>query len=52
MLSQGREYITTAWWLVVYPGLAILLTTLSVNLLATWPRAITDPVQRWRWPDT
>jgi peptide/nickel transport system permease protein len=52
MLSQGREYITTAWWLVVFPGLAILLTTLSVNLLATWLRAITDPVQRWRWLDT
>jgi len=52
MLSQGREYITTAWWLVGFPGLAILLTTLSVNLLATWLRAIGDPVQRWRWLDT
>jgi peptide/nickel transport system permease protein len=49
MLSQGREYITSAWWLVAFPGLAILLTTLSVNLLATWARAVTDPVQRWRW---
>ena len=38
MLSQGREYLTTAWWLVAMPGLAILLTTLSVNLIATWLR--------------
>ena len=52
MLSQGREYITTAWWLVALPGLAIVLTTLSVNLLAIWLRGITDPVQRWRWLDT
>lgn len=49
MLAQGRQYITTAWWLVTFPGLTILLTTLSFNLLATWVRAITDPVQRWRW---
>jgi peptide/nickel transport system permease protein len=49
MLSQGRQYITNAWWLVAFPGLAILLATLSANLLASWMRAITDPVQRWRW---
>jgi peptide/nickel transport system permease protein len=39
MLSQGREYLTTAWWLVAMPGFAILATTLSVNLIATWLRA-------------
>jgi peptide/nickel transport system permease protein len=39
MLAQGREYLTTAWWLVTFPGLAILLTTLSINLAATWLRA-------------
>ena len=49
ILSQGRAYIATAWWLIMLPGLAILLSTLSANLLATWIRAITDPVQRWRW---
>jgi len=49
ILSQGRAYIESAWWLVMLPGLAILLSTLSTNLLATWIRAITDPVQRWRW---
>jgi peptide/nickel transport system permease protein len=41
MLSQGREYLTTAWWLVAMPGFAILLTTLSVNLIATWLRTST-----------
>jgi peptide/nickel transport system permease protein len=49
MLAQGRAYISSAWWLVMFPGLAILLSTLSVNLLASWTRAITDPIQRWRW---
>jgi peptide/nickel transport system permease protein len=49
ILSQGRAYIASAWWLVLLPGAAILLSTLSANLLATWIRAITDPVQRWRW---
>jgi peptide/nickel transport system permease protein len=39
MLAQGREYLTSAWWLVTFPGLAILLTTLSINLIATWMRA-------------
>jgi peptide/nickel transport system permease protein len=49
MLAQGREYVTTAWWLVTFPGLAILLTALSLNLLATWARTVTDPAQRWRF---
>lgn len=49
MLSQGRTYMTTAWWLVVAPGVAILLTTLAANLLATSLRSISDPTQRWRW---
>ena len=48
MLSQGRQYITTAWWLVTFPGLAILFTALSLNLVATWARSATDPAQRWR----
>ena len=41
MLADGREYLTTAPWLVTVPGLAILLTTLSVNIIATWFRART-----------
>jgi peptide/nickel transport system permease protein len=49
MLAQGRESITTAWWLVTFPGLAIMLTALSFNVLATWVRLVTDPVNSWRW---
>jgi peptide/nickel transport system permease protein len=41
MLSQGREYLVSAWWLVAMPGFAILLTTLSINLIATWLRTST-----------
>jgi peptide/nickel transport system permease protein len=49
MLAQGRGYVTSAWWLVTFPGVLILLTCLSLNLLATWVRAVTDPVTRWRF---
>lgn len=49
MIARGREYLSSAWWLVTMPGLAIFLTTLSLNLVAAWVRAVTDPVQRWRW---
>lgn len=48
MVSQGRPYLTTAWWLSFWPGLAIILTTLSLNLLSSWMRTALDPVQRWR----
>jgi peptide/nickel transport system permease protein len=43
LVSKGRETITTAWWLVLIPGLAIFLTTLSVNLVAVGLRAVFDP---------
>ncbi len=49
MIAGGRQYIATAWWIVAFPGLAIFLTTLSLNLLAASLRAISDPVQRERW---
>lgn len=48
MVSQGRSYLTNAWWLSFWPGLAIILTTLSLNLLSNWMRTALDPVQRWR----
>lgn len=48
MLAQGRKYVTNAWWLVTFPGLAILLTALSFNLLATWLRSVTDPSRQGR----
>jgi ABC-type dipeptide/oligopeptide/nickel transport system permease subunit len=45
MINEGHAYITMAWWLVTWPGIAIALTVLAVNLLATWLRAVTDPMQ-------
>lgn len=43
MLSEGRAFLSTAWWLSVFPGLAIMLTVLSVNLLGDWLRDYFDP---------
>ncbi|MFC0200384.1 ABC transporter permease [Paracoccus rhizosphaerae] len=48
MVSQGRPYLTSAWWLSFWPGLAIILTTLSLNLLSNWLRVALDPQQNWR----
>ncbi|NNE89907.1 MAG: ABC transporter permease [Silicimonas sp.] len=48
MVAQGRPYLTTAWWLSFWPGLVIILTTLSLNLLSNWLRVVLDPEQRWR----
>lgn len=48
MVAQGRNYLTSAWWLAFFPGLMIMLTTLSLNLVSNWVRVAADPVQRWR----
>lgn len=48
MVSQGRTYLQTAWWLSFFPGLAIVVTTVSATILAAWARIATDPGQRWR----
>ena len=43
MLAEGRLYITDAWWLVTLPGLAIMVTILSINLLGDGLRDALDP---------
>lgn len=43
MLADGRGYITSAWWLATFPGMAIMLTVLSVNLLGDCLRDMLDP---------
>lgn len=48
MVSQGRDEMQTAWWLAAFPGLAIVITTVSATLLASWVRLASDPDQRWR----
>ena len=43
MVAQGKQYLANAWWLAFWPGLAIILTTLSLNLLSSWLRIALDP---------
>jgi peptide/nickel transport system permease protein len=46
MLAEGRGYLDTAWWLSVFPGLAITLTVMGVNFLGDALRDVLDPRQR------
>lgn len=43
MLGEGRRYLLNAWWIAVFPGLAIFLTTLSMSLFGDWLRDRLDP---------
>jgi peptide/nickel transport system permease protein len=43
MLSDGRAYVDDAWWLAIFPGLAITVTVLAVNTLGDALRDILDP---------
>jgi peptide/nickel transport system permease protein len=47
MIASGRTYIETAWWLVVFPGVAVVLTVLSFNLFGDWLRDTLDPTLRF-----
>lgn len=46
MLADGRVYLSSAWWTVTFPGLAIVVTVLSVNLFGDWLRDHFDPKTR------
>jgi peptide/nickel transport system permease protein len=46
MLNEGRLYLQTAWWVVAFPGAAIMLTVLGLNLLAEGLRRVYDPKAR------
>ena len=48
MVADGREYLATAWWLAVFPGLAISYTVLGVIFLGDWLRDALDPKLRGR----
>ncbi len=43
LLSDGRVYLSTAWWIATFPGVAILLTALAINILGDWLRDTLDP---------
>ena len=46
MIAEGREFVTSAWWVSMFPGLAILLVVLAFNLLGDWLRDTFDPKLR------
>lgn len=46
MISKGREYISTAWWIPFFPGLAVALVCLSFNMVGDWLREVLDPKSR------
>ena len=43
MLADGRAYVGSAWWLATFPGVAILITVLSINMIGDWLRDVLDP---------
>ncbi|MGG1662142.1 ABC transporter permease [Brevibacillus sp. NRS-1366] len=43
MLNEGKDYIFSSWWLITFPGIAIVITALGVNLFGDWLRDILDP---------
>lgn len=43
MVSEGRQYISTAWWISFFPGFAILLIVFSMNFFGDWLRDKLDP---------
>ena len=46
MIANGRELLVTSWWVTAWPGVAILLSVLSMNLLGDWLRDRLDPKLR------
>ena len=48
MVATGRDYLFTAWWVATWPGIAISVLVLAVNLFASWLRVAADPQQRDR----
>jgi peptide/nickel transport system permease protein len=46
MIAEGRDFVTSAWWVSLFPGLAILLVVLAFNLLGDWLRDTLDPKLR------
>jgi peptide/nickel transport system permease protein len=43
MVSDGYDWLNDAWWIAVFPGMAILLVVMSVNFVGDWLRDRWDP---------
>jgi peptide/nickel transport system permease protein len=48
MLSDGRQYLATSWWVATFPGVAITITVLGIMFLGDWLRDILDPRMKAR----
>ena len=46
IVADGREYVASEWWIAFFPGLAILITVMGINLLGDWLREELDPRRR------
>jgi peptide/nickel transport system permease protein len=46
MLADARDYLAVGWWMGIFPGLALMLTVLTINLLGDWLRDYLDPTLR------
>ncbi|MBD7938999.1 ABC transporter permease [Cytobacillus sp. Sa5YUA1] len=46
ILSDGRDYVATSWWLAAFPGLAITITVLGMIFLGDWLRDVLDPREK------
>lgn len=46
MVSDGRDYLSTQWWVSTFPGLAIFITVMAINLVGDWLRDVLDPTTR------
>lgn len=43
MMAEGRNFLDTAWWMTLFPGLVLMSVVLAVNLLGDWLRDVLDP---------
>ncbi len=46
MIHEGREYLDSAWWISVFPGIVLMLTSLVVSRTGDWLRDVLDPTLR------
>jgi len=46
MLAYGRKYLSSDPWIILWPALAIMITSLGINLMGDWLRDVLDPRMR------
>jgi peptide/nickel transport system permease protein len=47
MLADGRDYLRAGWWVATFPGMALTLCVLAINLLGDWLRDELDPLLKY-----